>query len=398
MYNLIIVEDEEISCSLIRKHIENSPELDINVLATFEDGMDAKKFLDENSNVNIVLTDIRMYDMTGIELADYISRTYPHIAVVIMSGYTNFEDAKLAIKYNVKDYLIKPFEMADLDAALKKITDEFSEKYSQKILFPKKTLTEQQNFISDCVKQKKYTKEEIIFKQHDLKFSFSFEDTMCDIVRIEMSNYESFLKNRWNYSKEAFSNSMYNLIAMSFPNSYVYPVFWNEGIYEYIVFHNEPIFYQQLKPSFLLDFDIIINIADIKEFKNIFELTADEAHYTIEENINEKKEIMEKAKQYINENFHKNITREDVAKNVYLNPVYFARSFKQYTGEKFNDYLLKIRMKKAAELLCDPEIKIYEIAKLTGYENSRYFFRIFKKYMGVTPNDYRKKQINCEEN
>ncbi len=397
MYNLIIVEDEELSCNLIKKHIESNAELNINVLETFEDGLDAKNYLAQQTNVHIVLTDIRMYDMSGIELADYINSYFPHIAVIIMSGYTNFEDAKLAIKYNVKDYLTKPFDMSDLDIALKKITDELDEKYSQKVLFPKRTLSEQQSFIADLIKEQNYTKEEIKKKQSELKFPFSFEDTCCDVIRIEMSNFENFLKTRWNYSKNAFSVSMYNLIAMSFPESYVYPVFDNDGVYEYVVFRDQPIFYQQLKPSFLLDFDIVINIASVKEFKNIFELLRNASETIDTENIGDKREIMEKAKQYINDNFQHNITREDVAKSVYLNPVYFARSFKAYTGEKFNDYLLKVRMKKAAELLCDPEIKIYEIAKLTGYENSRYFFRIFKKYMGMTPNDYRKKKINSED-
>jgi len=396
MYNLIIVEDEEISCNLIKKHIEETPDLNINVLNTFEDGLDAKNYLANESNVHIVLTDIRMYDMSGIELADYINSYYPHIAVIIMSGYTNFEDAKLAIKYNVKDYLTKPFEMSDLDSALKKITDELDEKYSQKALFPKKALTKQQEFICECITDRNLTKEKILEKEVELSFPFSFEKTPCDIVRIEMNNFENFLKTRWNYSKKAFTVSMYNLIAMSFPEAFVYNIFDDDGIYEYVIFRDKPIFYQQLKPSFLLDFDIVIDISSVKEFNNIFEYLDDESEKTQIEIIGDKRDVMEKAKQYINENFHNNITREDVAKNVYLNPVYFARSFKQYTGEKFNDYLLKVRMKKAAELLCDPEIKIYEIAKMTGYENSRYFFRIFKKYMGMTPNDYRKKKINNE--
>ncbi len=396
MYNLIIVEDEAISCNLIKKHIEETNDLNINVIATFEDGLDAKNYLANQTNVHIVLTDIRMYDMSGIELADYINSYFPHIAVIIMSGYTNFEDAKLAIKYNVKDYLIKPFEMSDLDATLKRITDELDEKYSQKMFISKKSHTVQQDFISECITKRSMTKEEILKKEAELNFPFSFENTPCDIVRIEMNNFENFLKTRWNYSKKAFSVSMYNLIAMSFPETLVFNVYDDEGIYEYLVFRNKPVFYQQLKPSFLLDFDIVINVASVKEFNNIFEFLDNEDEQTQIESIGDKRDVMEKAKQFINENFHNNITREDVAKSVYLNPVYFARTFKQYTGEKFNDYLLKVRMKKAAELLCDPEIKIYEIAKLTGYENSRYFFRIFKKYMGMTPNDYRKKKNNNE--
>ena len=397
MYNLIIVEDEAISCDLIKKHIEETSELNINVLATFEDGLDAKNFLANHSDVHIVLTDIRMYDMSGIELADYINSYFPHIAVIIMSGYTNFEDAKLAIKYNVKDYLIKPFEMPDLDATLKTIINELDEKNSQKMFMSKKSHASQQEFISECIINRDVKREYILKKETELSFPFSFENTPCDVVRIEMNNFENFIKTRWNYSKKAFSISMYNLIAMSFPEAFVYNVYEDEGVYEFIIFRNIPIFYQQLKPSFLLDFDIIIDVTSIKDFKNFFEFLENEDEQLQIENISDKREVIEKSKQYINENFHNNITRDDVARSVYLNPVYFARIFKQYTGEKFNDYLLKVRMRKAAELLSDPEIKIYEIAEKVGYENSRYFFRIFKKYMGMTPNDYRKNNITNKE-
>ena len=397
MYNLIIVEDEAVSCNLIKKHIEETSELNINVLATFEDGLDAKNYLANHSDVNIVLTDIRMYDMSGIELADYINSYFPHIAVILMSGYTNFEDAKLAIKYNVKDYLIKPFEMSDLDDTLKTITKELDEKHSQKMFMYKKSLTLQQEFISECISNRNIPKEEIVKKEKELDFSFSFENTPCDVIRIEMNNFENFIKTRWNYSKKAFSVSMYNLIAMSFPEAFVYNVYEDEGVYEFIVFRNDPIFYQQLKPSFLLDFDIVIDVTSVKGFRNFFEFLDNEDEQTQIENISDKKEVIEKAKQYITENFQNNITRDDVAKSVYLNPVYFTRIFKQYTGEKFNDFLLKVRMRKATELLSDPEIKIYEIAEKVGYENSRYFFRIFKKYMGMTPNDYRKNNLKSKE-
>ena len=97
---------------------------------------------------------------------------------------------------------------------------------------------------------------------------------------------------------------------------------------------------------------------------------------------------MELAKKYIEENYHKNISREDVAGAVFFSPVYFAKNFKAYTGMNYNDYLLKTRMEKAIELMKQNKYKIYEIAKKTGYENTKYFFRVFKLYTGYTPKDY----------
>jgi two-component system response regulator YesN len=72
-------------------------------------------------------------------------------------------------------------------------------------------------------------------------------------------------------------------------------------------------------------------------------------------------------------------------------PNYLGQLFKENTGDLFTDYLMKKRMEKAAELLSDPVMKIYEIADATGYKNLIYFNRHFKEFFGVTPSEYRRK-------
>ena len=83
------------------------------------------------------------------------------------------------------------------------------------------------------------------------------------------------------------------------------------------------------------------------------------------------------------------VTLESVAKEVYMNPFYISKLFKQKTGENFTDYVTKCRMEKAAELLGDSLYKTYEISEIAGYSNPKNFARAFKKYYGVTPSEYR---------
>ncbi|HBM81667.1 MAG: response regulator [Clostridiales bacterium] len=99
--------------------------------------------------------------------------------------------------------------------------------------------------------------------------------------------------------------------------------------------------------------------------------------------------VIQKAKEYINCNYDKNISLGEVAKYVFLSPIYFSHLFKQKSGETFIDYLTKIRIKKAMELLHNPELKIYEISEKAGYKNTKYFYRLFKEYTGLTPVEYR---------
>lgn len=98
--------------------------------------------------------------------------------------------------------------------------------------------------------------------------------------------------------------------------------------------------------------------------------------------------LIQKAKQYIDNNYYKDISLDDVADQIFLNPIYFSRFFKQQTGENFIDYLTKVRMEKAIELLKQNRYKAYEIGEKVGYKNSRYFSRVFKQYTGCTTKEY----------
>lgn len=100
------------------------------------------------------------------------------------------------------------------------------------------------------------------------------------------------------------------------------------------------------------------------------------------------KRTIERAMQYIQDNYHRDISLDDCAEHCGTNAFVLSRSFKQVTGKNFIDYLTELRVEKAKELLRDSERKINEIAEQVGYQHS-YFNRIFKKYEGVTPSRYR---------
>lgn len=99
---------------------------------------------------------------------------------------------------------------------------------------------------------------------------------------------------------------------------------------------------------------------------------------------------MEKALIYIQKNYNKNISLGIVAKEVYLNESYLSRSFKKYKGMSFTEYITKLRMKKAIELMKTGK-SINEIANEVGYTDYRSFSLNFKKYTGYIPREYLKK-------
>lgn len=97
---------------------------------------------------------------------------------------------------------------------------------------------------------------------------------------------------------------------------------------------------------------------------------------------------------YICEYYYEEIDLGFISAKYHLNKNYFCKLFKDETGENFIDYLTRIRMEKAAVLLENNQMKISDIANLTGYEDTGYFSKVFKKFFNMNPNDYRKKINN----
>ena len=111
------------------------------------------------------------------------------------------------------------------------------------------------------------------------------------------------------------------------------------------------------------------------------------------ENSKEDKNVIELAIKFINENYSKNITLATVSNRYDLNYSYFSRIFKDFIGISFSQYLLKIRMEKAKEMILnDEELKISDIAKAVGYsgDNVQNFTRAFKNHFGKSPKSFKK--------
>ena len=101
------------------------------------------------------------------------------------------------------------------------------------------------------------------------------------------------------------------------------------------------------------------------------------------------KDIIYKALNYIQKNYMKKISLEEVANAVYLAPSYFSKIFKDETGSSFVSYINKVRVDVSRELLLDLAVPLTDIANLVGFEEQSYYTKVFKKITGVTPGSYR---------
>ncbi|BEP28915.1 response regulator transcription factor [Helicovermis profundi] len=95
------------------------------------------------------------------------------------------------------------------------------------------------------------------------------------------------------------------------------------------------------------------------------------------------------SKKYIEKNYHKEITLDDVAERMAFSSYYFSKLFKQQTGVNFIDFLTKVRIDKSKQLLKETDLSMKYIANKIGYRDANYFSRVFKKNIGMNPSEYR---------
>lgn len=95
-----------------------------------------------------------------------------------------------------------------------------------------------------------------------------------------------------------------------------------------------------------------------------------------------------RAKAYIREHYAQDISLNELADHMGMNPMYLSRLFKKEMGMNFSAYLTKIRIEKAIELLRQGDYKIYEVSQMVGYQTVQYFSKVFKKETGKSPKDF----------
>lgn len=122
MYKLIIADDEEATRSRLLSLLEKEKD-NFVVKGSYQNGYDVLEDLDSLSDVDVVITDIKMPFVTGLELAKNLKESYPLIQIIFLSGFDDFDYAKQAIQLDAVAYLLKPLSYTELKEALYKAKD-----------------------------------------------------------------------------------------------------------------------------------------------------------------------------------------------------------------------------------------------------------------------------------
>ncbi len=399
MYKLIIVDDEQNIRKTIAAYVKKFSN-NFEVVGSFSNGRDTVEYL-ENHDVDVVISDIKMPLMDGLELVKHITENYPLIKTLIISGYAEFEYAQKAIQYGVSAYLLKVIDPQEFASALTRIKSELDEGYKYERLKSEDIGRKREKFILDVMKGILDDTQKINDEFYSLETVYSSLEVKTSVVNITVSNFSDMVSS-WKYEREALEKALINIFNKIDEKIYVVPVYFTDGEYIAVVF-GETSVYDYVKKATLEaeELGIFVNFRVLKSYENFGGLTGEYKVFVnedksvlsnesdVKKSVEQKTEIIRQALEYIDNNLDKDISRDDLAARFFFNPSYFNNIFKKYTGYTISNYLYKVRMEKAIEYL-KTSMKIYEISEKVGYKSLRHFQRTFKVYSGYSLSDYRR--------
>ena len=198
---VIIADDEVKVCQLI-EHLVDWESLGMEVVSVAHNGIEAMEAVGKY-HPDIVITDIRMPGCNGLDLIKETKELLPQVEFIIISGYRHFEYAQTAIRFGVKDYLLKPIKKDELNATLKRMRDAYlerNERLSQEEIF---RITLQNNldrlradFFSEVLLQKTTGEKQLTIDEINAQYHFQFEPGCFQVVVIKLDGVD--LKSTMN--------------------------------------------------------------------------------------------------------------------------------------------------------------------------------------------------------
>ncbi|MBE9915752.1 response regulator [Paenibacillus donghaensis] len=382
--NILIVDDEKVIREGVKRTIRKAfPGHTVHLAACPDEAANILR----NGNINVVLTDILMPGMTGLEFMQLSQNRYHHIKWVIISAYSEFAYAKEAMKLGARDYLLKPIGKDMLVSMITELGEEVEREaeLEQEAQLLRRNL----KYLREGVFQRWAMGLDIgnmdiapFVERHPSFQLILVKIESEDAVHLEHFIVENVLTELIERYGEGFVTSLdgKSLLGLITVNS-------EDGMKK---LSDE--LRMHLKKYVKMPFQIQLS-EEIRDFNSIPKVirkmgrdpgTLEFDYYAPGGN-----RAIEVAVQYIRANYNAELTLEKVASVVFLNPAYFSQVFKQKTGSGFKEYVIGLRIDRAVHLLEHTQLKLADIAEKVGYQDVKHFTQVFRKRMNVTPTEYR---------
>jgi two-component system, response regulator YesN len=412
---LIIVDDERIIREGLRDMVDWH-RLGFHVLACFEDGKDALDYLAKHA-VDAVLTDIKMDEVSGISVSQYVAANLPETKVVVLSGYRDFSFAQQAVQYKVFRYLVKPVDFGELEATFTDIRQHVKDQHGQETIeddhghrWRELLPLARRQFFADLVAGALVDEDTLLerFAQLDLPFGLRKHPccllTVATHARPELLSESVRLGVLNTFAAEIEAAKWHEIRNLGGRMTVLAVATFSQTLerFESILRSKILEVSETVKSVFRIDLEIelvavhddLLAIAQSRPKIRAQPETGSAAFAG--PGLNHHDPIVQRVLKYLDDHFGQDVSLSSAADKAYLSPVYFSKYIKEHTGKTFTEHLTGVRVEKAIGLLRENRHSIGEISTLVGYANPRYFSRVFRKETGYGPREYRV-QILAEE-
>ncbi|OXS78708.1 response regulator transcription factor [Domibacillus enclensis] len=369
MINVIIADDEPLILKNLQLIIPWN-DLGCDVRGTAKNGQEAYE-LCRQMDADLLLTDISMPEVTGLELLKKLHQLPNKPLSIIISGYDEFEYAREGLKYNAMDYILKPIDYAELQQCIQKAVRHIKERSTQQYELEKQRLYE-------AVTTGVFEKDARRFRKPLIPLLFQHPpQAFPSVPSIEG-------QKMYSISLSSVQHVVLLEVELEDRQTLLGRLTYQEADTKILIglpLEGE----EEVKPA-------VQKLMKWMDVHHVFEESAlliEEA----EQKYQSKKSATDAighARSFIEAHFYEDISAEQAADYAGISISYFSLLFKQVTGSTFLDYVTTFRIEKACRMLVQTQLKTYEIAEKVGYTDQRYFSQVFKKRVGVTPSEYRK--------
>ncbi len=345
MLKALIVDDDKNARECISKCIDWE-NLGFEVAGEAFNGVEALRLATEH-NVDVIITDIKMPLMDGTELCRKIREVMSGVSIIILSAYEDFTTARIALKYDVNDYILKPIDLQKINHITEILVKIREEKEGEIYL---SGLLKSENIGSDIMYYLKGNETQYFmdfFREVDKcaicdytavkMVCYKLVTILCDFLLDVGMNYEAVQKKR-SAASEELSELKNQREAINYTKKMYFDILQFGG-----------------------------NMGD--------------SYYM---------GLVGRVKECVQGNYsNPTFGIQDIAEKMNFSCDYIGRIFKKYTNITIGNYISEVRLTKAAELLRDTATPINDIAVIVGYTNPNYFAKVFKIKNNMTPSSYR---------
>ncbi len=373
IYSVILVDDESIFLEFMQKVIDWEGQ-DCEIVATAKSGEEALEKIKE-LQPDIAFMDISMASMNGLEVCEQLKALDIPTEVVITTAHDNFRYARQAIKLEVSDYLLKPFNAEELLHSLRIAQSAVTKLREAHITARENALF---RMVENIEIDSSYGIDDMeVFIDHFERAEYDLVD--IDIIKLFGVNNEGIFSFQ-------YALSVYHTLVVTVYNRYQNNIKSNRSDF---------IKKQLLIANRLNDCSTAQQLSSVLR-ESVFELLSD---CMPTQKSGKKQILVQRIEQFLRDNYQNTgLTVDDIARELYFENSYLRRTYKSITGMTIINRLEEIRLSRAKELLKLGEIVQSEIAELCGFSDQYYFSKRFKQVCGETPSEYRNRVSQIKQN